>query len=126
MLVPISAAILPMLLRSAQATFGRLRVLGSILSFLSYTEFESLLICLSLDIVEYVIPVLMLPLIGDVFDFVGIAVCLYLFRALGLVSLLELIPGLDILPINSVAWFIWLILKRQREAAAKNLSRSRY
>jgi len=100
--------------------------LGSILSFLSYTEFESLLICLSLDIVEYVIPVLMLPLIGDVFDFVGIAICLYLFRALGLVSLLELVPGLDILPINSVTWFIWLILKRQREAAAKNLSRSKY
>ena len=100
--------------------------MSSMLSFLSYAEFESLLICLSLDIIEYIIPILMLPLIGDVFDFVGIAVCLYLFRVLGLVSLLELVPGLDILPINSVTWFIWLILRRQRESATKNFSRSEY
>ena len=42
--------------------------MGSILRVLSYTEFVYLVICLSIDIIEYVIPALMLPLIGDIFD----------------------------------------------------------
>ncbi|MCJ7631997.1 hypothetical protein MUP77_06340 [Candidatus Bathyarchaeota archaeon] len=87
-----------------------------LLSILSYSEFVDLAMCLSIDIVEYVIPVLMLPLIGDLFDLVGIASCLVLFRAVGLTSLLELVPGLDILPMNTITWFVWLFLKRQREA----------
>ncbi len=87
-----------------------------LLSILSYSEFVGLVMCLSIDIVEYVIPVLMLPLIGDLFDLVGIASCLVIFRAVGLISLLELVPGLDILPMNTITWFVWLFLKRQREA----------
>jgi len=90
--------------------------MGSVLAILSYSEFVNLVICLSIDIVEYIFPVLMLPLIGDLFDLVGIATCLVLFRVVGLIALLELVPGLDILPMNTITWFVWLVLKRQREA----------
>jgi len=90
--------------------------MGSVLAILSYSEFVNLIICLSIDIVEYIFPVLMLPLIGDLFDLVGIATCLVLFRVVGLIALLELVPGLDILPMNTITWFVWLVLKRQREA----------
>ena len=90
--------------------------MGSVLTILSYGEFVNLIICLSIDIVEYIFPVLMLPLIGDLFDLVGIATCLVLFRVVGLIALLELVPGLDILPMNTITWFVWLVLKRQREA----------
>jgi hypothetical protein len=90
--------------------------MGSVLTILSYSEFVDLVICLSIDIVEYIFPVLMLPIIGDLFDLVGIASCLVLFRAVGLIALLELVPGLDILPMNTITWFVWLVLKRQREA----------
>ena len=90
--------------------------MGSILSVLSYSEFVRLVISLSIDIVEYIVPVLMLPLIGDLFDIVGVATSIYLFREAGLLALLELVPGLDFLPMNTIAWFVWLVLKRQREA----------
>jgi len=90
--------------------------MGSILTVLSYSEFVRLVISLSIDVVEYIVPVLMLPLIGDLFDIVGVATSIYLFREAGLLALLELVPGLDILPMNTIAWFVWLILKRQREA----------
>jgi len=88
----------------------------SIFKYVSYGEFVRLVVCLSIDVVEYIIPVLMLPLIGDLFDIVGVATSIYLFREVGLLSLLELVPGLDILPMNTITWFVWLILKRQREA----------
>jgi len=90
--------------------------MGWILTILSYSEFVRLVISLSIDIIEYIIPVLMLPLIGDLFDIVGLATCLYLFRLVGLIALLELVPGFDFLPLNTIAWFVWLIIKRQSEA----------
>ena len=87
----------------------------SIFGYISYGEFIRLVVCLSIDVVEYIIPVLTLPLIGDLFDIVGVATSLYLFRAVGLLSLLELVPGLDFLPMNTITWFVWLVLKRQSE-----------
>ncbi len=97
--------------------------MGSVLTLLSYSEFIRLMISLSIDIIEYVIPVLMLPLIGDLFDFVGLFTSLYLFGVVGAISALDLIPGLDILPMNTITWFVWLILKRQREAAERLLGK---
>jgi hypothetical protein len=90
--------------------------MGSVLTLLSPSEFMRLVISLSIDIVEYIIPVLMLPLIGDLYDIVGLVTSLYLYGVVGAISALDLIPGLDILPINTITWFVWLILKRQREA----------
>ena len=74
-----------------------------------------LVISVSIDIIEYVIPILLLPLIGDLFDVVAIAVSLYLYRWIGLISILELVPGLDLLPTNTLTWFAWFIIKRQKE-----------
>jgi len=97
--------------------------MSSIFEYISYGEFIRLVVCLSIDVVEYVIPVLMLPLIGDLVDIVGLATSLYLFRLVGLIALLELVPGLDILPINTIAWFIWLISRRQGEVAERFLGK---
>jgi len=88
----------------------------SIFEFISYGEFTRLVVSLSIDVIEYIIPVLMLPLIGDLIDIVGVATAIYLYREVGLLALLELVPGLDFLPMNTVAWLVWLLLKRQREA----------
>ena len=81
-----------------------------ILSIMTYSEFVKLVVCISLDVVEYIIPLLRLPLIGDILDIIGLATCIYLFRWTGLIALLELVPGLDFLPINIFTWIIWFVL----------------
>ena len=83
-----------------------------------FTEIElfSLVICVFLDVIEYGAAVLMLPLIGDVFDLVGILVCVFMFNWIGLVSLTELLPGADILPIFIITWLLWYFLKKQDRA----------
>ena len=84
----------------------------SIFEYISYGEFTKLIVCLSLDIVEYSIVLLLLPIIGDLYDFIGLAVCFYMFRWIGLLAILELIPGFDILPINVFTWLIWMVSRR--------------
>lgn len=86
-----------------------------IFNYISLREFTNLVICLSLDITEYFLPFLLAPLVGDIFDFIGIITSVYLFKWVGLFATLELIPGADVLPINTITWAIWFILKRQRE-----------
>jgi hypothetical protein len=86
-----------------------------------FTDIElfSLVICIILDVIEYAAGVLMMPLIGDVFDVFGILVCVLMFRWIGLVSLMELLPGADILPIFIITWLIWYFLKKQKITAQK-------
>lgn len=84
-----------------------------LLQYLSYGEFTRLVICLSLDLGEYLVPFLLTPFIGDLLDVVGVATCLSLFGWYGVVAGLERIPGFDVLPINVVAWGVWLAAKRQ-------------
>ena len=95
--------------------------MGWVLSALTYGEFMRLAISASMDAIEYVVPILRIPLIGDIFDIVGLATSLYLYGWLGIVAALELVPGLDILPINVLAWVVWFIIKRQREATERLL-----
>jgi hypothetical protein len=87
-----------------------------------FTEIElfSLIFCVILDIIEYAAAVLTMPLVGDVFDIVGILVCFAIFHWIGLVSLAELLPGADVLPIFIITWLIWYFLKKQ-----KNLQKMR-
>ncbi len=82
-----------------------------------FTEIElfSLVICIILDVIEYVAVVLTMPLIGDTFDIIGILVCVFMFRWIGLVSLAELIPGADVLPIYIITWLMWYFLKKQQK-----------
>lgn len=83
-----------------------------------FTEIElfSFIICIILDVIEYAAGVLMMPLIGDVFDVFGILVCLFMFRWIGLLSLIELLPGADVLPIFIITWLVWYFVKKQKFA----------
>jgi len=82
-----------------------------------FTEIElfSLVFCVILDVIEYAAVVLTMPVVGDVFDVAGILVCLVIFRWIGLVSLVELVPGADILPIFIITWLMWYLLKKQKK-----------
>ena len=86
-----------------------------ILSIMTYSEFVNLVACVSLDVVEYVVPFLLQPIIGDLLDIIGLATCIYLFRWIGLIAVLELVPGLDFLPINILTWVIWFVLKHRED-----------
>lgn len=85
------------------------------LTRLTWDELGTLLVCLSLDFVEYIIPILMSPLIGDLLDLAGLVFCFAFFRWVGLISLLEIVPGLDVLPIYTLNWLVWYIPKRRRD-----------
>ena len=89
----------------------------SIFEYISYGEFVKLVVCVSFDVVEYIIPVLMTPFVGDVFDVVGLAASVYMFKWIGLFAVLELVPWFDILPINIITWIIWVLSKRGKELA---------
>ena len=82
-------------------------------------ELFSLVFCVILDVTEYAAAVLTMPLVGDVFDVLGILVCFAIFRWIGLVSLIELLPGADVLPIFIITWLIWYFLKKQKIATHK-------
>lgn len=86
-----------------------------ILSVMTYGEFVKLVACVSLDAVEFVIPFLLQPIIGDMLDIIGLATCIYLFRWIGLFAVLELVPGLDLLPINVLTWVFWFVIKHRED-----------
>lgn len=82
-----------------------------------FTEYELLflIICIVLDVVEYMVAILLLPVVGDLLDIVGIIVCLAMFRWVGIISLFELVPGADIFPIFIITWLIWYFLRKARK-----------
>lgn len=88
---------------------------NSIPKYFVFSEYELLflIICIILDISEYVVTILLQPWLGDLLDIVGIVACLLMFRLEGVISLLELVPGLDVLPLFIITWVIWYYLKRQ-------------
>lgn len=80
---------------------------------LNWDELMTLIICVSLDLVEYLVPMLMAPFAGDILDFAGVVFCVIYFGWLGFLAILELIPGLDTLPSFTITWLFWYILKRR-------------
>lgn len=76
---------------------------------LTWEEMSTLAVCLALDLLEYLIPVMMAPLYGDVIDLVGLAFVLIFFSWYGMISVLELIPGFDILPLYTITWLTWYL-----------------
>jgi hypothetical protein len=96
-------------------------VSGHVPRYFVFTEIEimSLAICLLFDIIEYGAVVLTLPLIGDLFDIIGIVFCLLFFRWIGFVSFLELLPGADVFPIFIITWLIWYFLKKRLPSQRK-------
>jgi len=61
------------------------------------------------------VTILLLPVVGDLLDIVGIIVCLAMFRWVGIISLFELVPGADIFPIFIITWLIWYFLRKVRK-----------
>lgn len=84
-----------------------------------FTENEllSLIVCIVLDISEYMVVLLIMPVTGDIFDLVGIVASFIMFRWVGLISLLELVPGVDILPTFIITWLIWYYQKKLRKSS---------
>ncbi|KON29648.1 hypothetical protein AC482_05980 [miscellaneous Crenarchaeota group-15 archaeon DG-45] len=82
---------------------------------LAWDELVTLVACLGLDFIDYLIPVLMTPIYGDILDLAGVIFCGIFFRWLGFVSLIELIPGLDVLPNFTITWLIWYVNKKRWE-----------
>ncbi|MGB9135025.1 MAG: hypothetical protein WCC63_05530 [Candidatus Bathyarchaeia archaeon] len=82
-----------------------------------FTEYEllTLAVCIILDVVEYVFAALLLPVFGDFLDIVGIVACFIMFRLIGIISLFELVPGADVLPIFMITWLIWYLVRKRRE-----------
>jgi hypothetical protein len=77
-------------------------------------EALTLIVCTILDITEILFPVLMIPIAGDAIDIAGITFSAYFFGWIGAISLLEIIPGLDMFPIFTTTWLIWYLMKRRR------------
>jgi hypothetical protein len=82
-----------------------------------FTEYEllTLAVCVILDVSEYMFGILLLPVFGDFLDIMGVVACFAMFRLLGIVSLFELVPGADILPIFIITWLVWYLVRRRKE-----------
>jgi len=93
----------------------------SIPKYFVFSEYELLflIVCIVLDVSEYVVTILLQPWLGDFLDIIGIVACLLMFRLEGIVSVLELVPGFDVLPIFIITWVIWYFLKRQVKQSSK-------
>ena len=82
---------------------------------MTWLELVTLISVLLLDFIELIFPQLQTPLIGDVLDLAGLIFCFTFFKWIGLIALLEIVPGLDVLPIYTATWLVWYIDKRRRE-----------
>ena len=69
-------------------------------------ELLFLSVCIILDVSEYMLAILLLPVFGDILDIAGIGASFLMFQWIGLFSILELVPGADILPIFIITWII--------------------
>ena len=86
----------------------------------SGVELLSLILCIVLDISEYMAAVLMMPVMGDMLDIVGIAVCLLMFRWIGVISFFELVPGADVFPIFIITWLVWYFIKKTKKREVRS------
>jgi hypothetical protein len=82
---------------------------------LTLDELIRLIICVILDVVEYAVPILLAPVVGDMLDVIGIVAGIIMFGWIGFLSIIEFVPMADILPIFVLTWAIWYYLKKKRE-----------
>jgi hypothetical protein len=87
-----------------------------------FTEIElfSLIFCVIMDVIEYGATILTTPVVGDAFDIIGILGCLIIFHWVGLISLLELVPGADVFPLFILTWLMWYFLHKKVTATHKS------
>ena len=88
-----------------------------------FTDIELLFlsVCIILDVSEYMLAILLLPLFGDFLDLAGIVASFLMFGWVGLFALVELVPGADILPIFIITWVIWYLTKKRRPPKKKTI-----
>ena len=91
----------------------------------SEVELFSLILCIVLDISEYMAAVLLMPVIGDMLDIAGIVACLLMFQWIGVITFFELVPGADILPIFIITWMVWYFLKKSKRREAYQIAKKR-
>ena len=89
-------------------------------------ELFSLILCIVLDISEYMAVVLLMPVIGDMLDIVGIVICILMFRWVGFIGMLELVPGADVFPIFIITWLVWYFLKKNKTREASQIIKKTY
>ncbi len=82
---------------------------------LSLEEAIRLIICVAFDVVEYAVPILLTPIVGDVLDIAGVGLGIALFGWLGLISIVELLPLVDYFPVFILMWIVWYYLRKQEE-----------
>jgi len=89
--------------------------------YITLTEEEliGLVVCVALDVVEYILSILLLPLVGDIIDLGGITFSLYYFKWIGLLTLLEFVPGGDLLPLYIITWLVWYSLRKVEETRGR-------
>ena len=78
-------------------------------SIFTWEDISTLAVCLALDLLDYLVPFMAAPIYGDILDFTGIAFCILFFNWVGAITILEIIPGLDIIPVYSITWLTWYI-----------------
>ena len=81
---------------------------------ISWEELATLSVCLAIDVLEIMSPVLMIPLIGDLIDLIGFLFTAVYFNWVGVIALFELIPGMDPLPFFTLSWLVWYVSRRRR------------
>jgi Flp pilus assembly protein TadB len=84
-------------------------------SIFTWEDLSTLVVCLALDLLDYLIPFMAAPLYGDVLDFSGIAFCILFFNWMGAITILEIIPGLDIIPFYTISWVTWYLNSSRRK-----------
>ena len=75
----------------------------------TWEELSTLAICLALDLLDYLVPFLATPIYGDMLDFAGILFCILNFKWIGAITFLEIVPGLDIIPVYSITWLTYYL-----------------
>lgn len=93
----------------------------------TWEEITTLVVCLALDLLDYLVPFMMTPLYGDLLDFMGIIYVLLHFNWLGAISFLEIVPGFDILPLYTITWATWYFntSKSRKRSTSDELERWR-
>lgn len=84
----------------------------------TWEDLSTLTVCLALDLLDMLVPFMSTPIYGDILDFSGIAFCVLFFNWIGAITILEIIPGLDIVPFYSITWLTWY-LNTSREKRKK-------
>jgi len=75
----------------------------------TWEDISTLAVCLALDLLDLLVPFMTTPIYGDILDFSGIGFCILFFNWIGAITILELVPGLDLVPFYSITWLTWYL-----------------